>query len=66
VEAACSYAAGRSLLRIVLEVRESNAGAIALYRHCGFERIGTRKGFYEFPKEDADIMMWKLDNNTEG
>jgi ribosomal-protein-alanine N-acetyltransferase len=58
VEAACSYAAGHSLFRIVLEVRVSNADAIALYRHCGFERIGVRKGFYEFPKEDADIMEW--------
>jgi ribosomal-protein-alanine N-acetyltransferase len=62
MEAACGCAVEHSLLQIVLEVRASNAGAIALYRHCGFERIGSRKGFYEFPKEDADIMIWKVDN----
>jgi ribosomal-protein-alanine N-acetyltransferase len=35
-----------------LEVRVSNAGAIALYRAEGFDDIGLRKGYY--PAADAD------------
>ncbi len=41
-----------------LEVRVSNAGAIALYKKLGFESAGIRPGFYEKPKEDA-LIMWK-------
>lgn len=43
---------------ILLEVRQSNEPAIHLYEKCGFERIGTRKNFYEKPVEDA-VIMWK-------
>ncbi len=41
---------------ITLEVRESNASAIALYEKCGFGRVGVRKNFYENPREDAVLM----------
>ena len=41
-----------------LEVRVSNTAAIRLYESCGFQIEGTRKGFYDKPKEDAYI-MWK-------
>jgi ribosomal-protein-alanine N-acetyltransferase len=58
METARGYAAGHRLMRIILEVRTGNAPAIALYRQSGFARIGTRKDFYELPKEDAEIMMW--------
>jgi ribosomal-protein-alanine N-acetyltransferase len=58
MEAACGYATAHQLMRIILEVRTGNAPAIALYEQCGFERIGTRKDFYELPREDAEIMMW--------
>jgi ribosomal-protein-alanine N-acetyltransferase len=53
-----SYANDHGITRIVLEVRVSNAVAIGLYEGFGFEIIGTRKGFYEFPREDAHIMVW--------
>lgn len=43
--------------RFFLEVRTSNAGAIALYRELGFSEAGVRKNFYEFPREDALVMM---------
>lgn len=43
---------------ILLEVRESNIAAINLYEKHGFEKIGTRKNFYEKPLEDA-VIMWK-------
>lgn len=43
----------RGVVRFNLEVRESNAPAIALYEKLGFERVGVRPGFYEKPSEDA-------------
>jgi ribosomal-protein-alanine N-acetyltransferase len=41
---------------ITLEVRVSNAGAIALYTEAGFREAGRRPGFYSLPKEDALIL----------
>ena len=38
---------------IMLEVRKSNAAAIALYEKAGFTRVGERKNFYARPREDA-------------
>jgi ribosomal-protein-alanine N-acetyltransferase len=58
LEETLSYAKTHGITRIVLEVRVSNAPAIGLYEGFGFEIIGTRKGFYEFPREDAHIMVW--------
>ena len=40
---------------INLEVRPSNAGAIALYKKYGFKEIGRRRGYYE-GREDAILM----------
>lgn len=48
----------RAVGRLVLEVRTSNEGAIALYEKNGFSVAGVRKGFYEHPKEDAYIMIY--------
>ncbi len=39
-----------------LEVRVSNAPAIKVYERAGFVSEGIRPGFYEDPKEDANIM----------
>lgn len=41
---------------ISLEVRVSNAAAIALYEKQGFKRMGKRKNFYSRPTEDGLIM----------
>lgn len=41
---------------VTLEVRESNAAAIALYEKYGFVRAGMRRGFYRQPTEDALLM----------
>lgn len=47
----------RGVERYTLEVRSSNARAIALYRKLGFEQEGVRKGFYRDPVEDA-LIFW--------
>ena len=44
---------------IFLEVRESNAPAIAFYRKHGFLQVGVRKRFYRCPEEDALLMKWE-------
>lgn len=41
-----------------LEVRISNATAIALYKKMGFQEVGIRKHYYAHPIEDA-VIMWK-------
>jgi [ribosomal protein S18]-alanine N-acetyltransferase len=41
-----------------LEVRVSNATAIALYERLGFEGRGLRRGYYTDNREDA-LIMWK-------
>jgi len=47
---------GYARTRIFLEVRESNAPAIALYRTFGFAEIARRKAYYSKPVEDALVM----------
>ena len=41
---------------LTLEVRVSNAGAIALYEKLGFTEVGRRKNYYRNPREDALIL----------
>ena len=43
----------RGLDVIMLEVRASNAPAIALYGSLGFIEVGRRKNFYSRPNEDG-------------
>ena len=45
---------------ISLEVRKSNAPAIALYEKHGFKIISELKNYYSAPKEDALIMTLRL------
>lgn len=48
--------------RCLLEVRESNMAALALYQSCGFARDGRRRGYYPpeagGKREDAVLMSW--------
>lgn len=46
--------------KIFLEVRKSNAPALALYEKQGFEHMGIRKNYYSDPIEDAITMCRKL------
>ncbi len=45
---------------IMLEVRQNNIPAISLYKKMGFEEIGVRRNFYQFPTEDAILMNCSL------
>lgn len=50
------FAAANHLAFLTLEVRPSNAAAIALYQGFGFGEVGRRKNYYDLPKEDALIL----------
>lgn len=47
----------RGITALTLEVRKSNAAAIALYEKQGFYSVGIRPHFYDMPTEDA-VIMW--------
>lgn len=44
-----------------LEVRAENVAAQSLYRRCGFQVVGRRKGYYAQPVEDALLMSLSLE-----
>ncbi|HUU50901.1 MAG TPA: ribosomal protein S18-alanine N-acetyltransferase [Nitrospinota bacterium] len=46
---------------ITLELRISNVSARALYKKLGFIPVAIRKKYYTIPKEDALIMLLKLE-----
>lgn len=48
---------------VTLEVRASNAPALALYRRFGFAPSGVRKDYYKDPTEDA-LVLWAHDVDT--
>ena len=54
-----------NLAFLTLEVRASNAPAIALYEKHGFREAGRRKNYYDDPREDAIIMTLEFDHETE-
>jgi [ribosomal protein S18]-alanine N-acetyltransferase len=46
--------------RVFLEVRESNAAAVAFYGEHGFSKSGRREGYYREPFEAAIVMERNL------
>ena len=56
LEAVLARARGRGAERMYLEVRKSNAPAVALYRAAGFAVCGVRRNYYALPTEDALLM----------
>jgi ribosomal-protein-alanine N-acetyltransferase len=57
---ALAVAAGAAF--VTMEVRPSNAPALALYRKLGFRVMGVRQGYYTNPNEDAYVMGLSLSN----
>lgn len=53
----------KNIIRLMLDVRESNDSARKFYQSFGFEEDGIRKNFYDMPKEDA-ILMSKMIGST--
>ena len=51
--------------QLTLEVRRSNAGAIALYERFGFLAAGTRRRYYADNGEDA-LIMWRTPMTVRG
>ncbi len=50
--------AGRAgAVRVLLEVRESNVEARALYADTGFATLGRRRAYYREPVEDAVVLI---------
>ena len=60
VRHALTAAAAQGARTALLEVRSSNAAALAMYRKLGFVQKSVRKGYYDHPREDAVIMMREL------
>ncbi len=56
-------AIARGATAVTLEVRASNDAALALYRRFGFVPVGTRKGYYRHPDEDA-LVLWAHEVDT--
>lgn len=55
-----------NLERILLEVRESNEGARALYEKFGFRENGKRNAYYRQPPEDAILLALTLNCTSTG
>jgi ribosomal-protein-alanine N-acetyltransferase len=63
VEALARAARKAEARRLHLEVGNSNAPALALYKKAGFKETGRRKGYYEHkgqPAEDAVVLSLVL------
>jgi len=60
VRAAINEGAARGAARAFLEVRESNATALAFYASLGFAPAGRRPEYYRNPVEDALVLSVPL------
>lgn len=57
LERLVAVARERRAEKVLLEVRESNSAARALYRKLGFRESGRRRSYYSNPAEDAIIYL---------
>ncbi len=65
LDAMLAYAREKRVKHVLLEVRRSNKGAIALYRAVGFFAMGIRARYYP-DDEDAVEMVLALDSESGG
>ena len=66
LQALIETARERNLERILLEVRESNQAARALYAKLGFQENGRRKAYYGQPAEDAILLALLISCTSAG
>lgn len=60
LEDALEWGTGEGVRRVFLEVRQSNWGALALYRAAGFDAVSVRRDYYDSPREDALVLRREL------
>jgi ribosomal-protein-alanine N-acetyltransferase len=60
IEAIIAEARASRIVRVFLEVRESNTAARGLYASMGFAPIGRRPRYYRKPVEDAIVLRLEL------
>lgn len=60
VNALVEHLQQNKVIALLLEVRVSNAPAIALYESLGFAQVGRRPKYYHTPREDALILRKEL------
>lgn len=63
LSATCTALMQNGVRRLFLDVAKTNAAARGLYRHCGFQQIGCRNGYYGIAphQHDAIIMSKTLE-----
>ena len=54
---ALGHGARRGATKALLEVRQGNRAALALYGALGFEPLFVRRGYYQDPPEDAVVLQ---------
>jgi ribosomal-protein-alanine N-acetyltransferase len=67
LEALAGWSRGHNAQWLWLEVRASNARALAVYERNGFRRVGMRKGYYpahDGRREDAVVMSLRLQESS--
>jgi ribosomal-protein-alanine N-acetyltransferase len=57
LEAVVAYARDNAAAKILLEVRASNAAAIALYDRLGFVRFAVRERYYPDGEDGVEMML---------
>jgi [ribosomal protein S18]-alanine N-acetyltransferase len=60
LESALEFSRIAAIARVYLEVRSSNARAIAIYKRQGFTECGRRARYYRDPVEDALLLSLVL------
>ncbi len=58
------HARDQHVNQILLEARQSNGSARALYANAGFVECGRRKSYYQHPEEDAICYRLELTRNS--
>ena len=64
IRACMERAAHAGASHMSLEVRASNAAALALYQRHGFSAVGRRRAYYSAPVEDAVLLQAPLGSQS--